>query len=31
VDVLEVLLELEQGAPFVVGQRVIAYVTPSTR
>lgn len=29
VKVLEVLLELEAGAPLVVGQRVIAYVSPS--
>jgi hypothetical protein len=30
VNVLEVLLELEPGAPLVVGQRVIAYVKPAT-
>jgi hypothetical protein len=31
VNVLEVLLELEPGAPLVVGQRVIAYVEPKAR
>jgi multidrug resistance efflux pump len=29
VQVLEVLLRLEEGAPLVVGQRVVAYVTPA--